>query len=715
MRIVYAICVVLCGILTPLTSIADITGITGEVHAVDGITGLTTYRVYAEFDNPADQLGAIYGLDLTPLSITSTTSFFQETIAGGPTSASINPALFAFFPDSEFDSWLTIGADTNSPNTIQAIGFDFSTFESGGDLIIDDIIGATLFVLPFEAQAFPVAGRVLMGQFTTDGVIDMIWNVQWRNSLGVAAEVSGLTLQLPMSNPGCNDPDALNYDPSATEDDGSCTYPAPSFSGLTWEEVIDNGVAGFTTYRVYANFTNPFDQLVAVYGQDVAPLSIATSGSFYQDPNGGAFSSSILPALFGTFPALEYDSWVTIGTESGPNNLQNLNVLTGTFEGGGSLIVNDGSGGAWFVFPDDEPTALPDGSGRVLIAQLSTDGIVDLTLNLQYRAQDGTNPQEEGLNLVFPILIDGCTNAAACNFDPLATNDDGSCVLPDGCTNALACNFDPAAVCDDGSCVLPDGCTNASACNFDPAAVCDDGSCVLPDGCTNASACNFDPAAVCDDGSCVLPDGCTNAIACNFNPAAVCDDGSCEFASCTGCTNPFADNFNPAATIDDGSCILSGCTYPAATNYDITATIDDGTCVFECTFPGCTDPSAINYNAAANMDDGSCIAPVSGCTDATAVNYDAAANVDDGSCIATVFGCTDPAAFNFDPLANADNGGCIVSMPGCTDPAFDNYNMYANVDDSSCADVCVGDFDGDGLIASADLLVFLGVYGSPCP
>jgi len=90
-----------------------------------------------------------------------------------------------------------------------------------------------------------------------------------------------------MSNPGCNDPDALNYDPSATEDDGSCTYPAPSFSGLTWEEVIDNGVAGFTTYRVYANFTNPFDQLVAVYGQDVAPLSIATSGSFYQDPNGG--------------------------------------------------------------------------------------------------------------------------------------------------------------------------------------------------------------------------------------------------------------------------------------------------------------------------------------------------------------------------------------------------------------------------------------------
>ena len=38
----------------------------------------------------------------------------------------------------------------------------------------------------------------------------------------------------------------------------------------------------------------------------------------------------------------------------------------------------------------------------------------------------------------------GCTDATACNFNPQATFDDGSCILPDGCTNPAACNYDPA-------------------------------------------------------------------------------------------------------------------------------------------------------------------------------------------------------------------------------------------------------------------------------
>ncbi|MCH2199947.1 MAG: hypothetical protein MK081_14300 [Flavobacteriales bacterium] len=522
MRVFKALFAALCLLLTYSAS-ADLTGISGEVVAIDGVAGTITYRVYADFSDPADQLIAIYGLDSAPLRIETSTTFFQEPVAGGALSTDINPAFWPFFPGGEFDSWLTIGAEDNTVNTLQSVGFDYSVFEAGNSWIVDDIIGGTLFVLPGDAQALPVAGRVLLGQFTSDGLLDFTFNLQWRNPAQVPTETAGLTLSLPQSIPGCTDPNALNYSPLATEDDGSCTYPAPSFSGLSYETVA-TGVAGgtYNTYRVYANFTNPFDQLVAVYGQDATPLSITSSGSFYQDAAGGAYSTDINAALYGSFPDLVYDSWVTIGAEDqAGNNLQDLGLDASGFEAGNDFIVNSAAGGAWYVFPDDQPSAFPDALGRVLIAQLTTDGIVDMTVNLQYRAQDGTNPQEEALNIVFPPNLPGCTDPTACNYDPSATIDDGSCELPDGCTDAAACNYDPAATCDDGSCILPDGCTDASACNYDPAAVCDDGSCILPDGCTDATACNYDPAAVCDEGSCIIPDGCTDATACNYDPAAV--------------------------------------------------------------------------------------------------------------------------------------------------------------------------------------------------
>ena len=59
------------------------------------------------------------------------------------------------------------------------------------------------------------------------------------------------------------------------------------------------------------------------------------------------------------------------------------------------------------------------------------------------------------------------------------------------------------------------GCTNSAACNFDPDANVDDGSCAELDACGE-----------CGGGGVA---GCTDGNACNFNPVATCDDGSCEF------------------------------------------------------------------------------------------------------------------------------------------------------------------------------------------
>ena len=58
--------------------------------------------------------------------------------------------------------------------------------------------------------------------------------------------------------------------------------------------------------------------------------------------------------------------------------------------------------------------------------------------------------------LAFERVVEGCTYPWACNFDPLANRDDGSCDLDEcaGCTYAQALNFSSSAQLDDGSCVF---------------------------------------------------------------------------------------------------------------------------------------------------------------------------------------------------------------------------------------------------------------------
>ncbi|MFZ6052770.1 hypothetical protein [Halocola ammonii] len=77
------------------------------------------------------------------------------------------------------------------------------------------------------------------------------------------------------------------------------------------------------------------------------------------------------------------------------------------------------------------------------------------------------------------------------------------------------------------------GCTYANACNFDPEAELEDGSCDFTScaGCTYPTACNYDPDATLDDGSCDYEScaGCTYVFANNYDPTALIDDDSCEF------------------------------------------------------------------------------------------------------------------------------------------------------------------------------------------
>ena len=102
----------------------------------------------------------------------------------------------------------------------------------------------------------------------------------------------------------------------------------------------------------------------------------------------------------------------------------------------------------------------------------------------------------------------GCMDEDAVNFDPLATEDDGSCIVQvSGCMDVEANNYNSDANVDDGSCTYDViGCTDESAFNFNENANVDDGSCVeIQLGCIDIEALNYDELANTDDGSCEYP------------------------------------------------------------------------------------------------------------------------------------------------------------------------------------------------------------------
>ena len=160
----------------------------------------------------------------------------------------------------------------------------------------------------------------------------------------------------------------------------------------------------------------------------------------------------------------------------------------------------------------------------------------------------------DGDGVCDPFEVLGCDDPNAINYDPNATQDDGTCIpIVEGCTNADACNYNEDANVEDES--------------------CDFESCV---GCLSPSACNFDPEATVA-GECVFPE-------LGYDCDGICledsdDDGICDLFEISGCTDPEACNYDPNATDDNGSC------FEALAGYDC-----DGNCLEDQDADGICDP-----------------------------------------------------------------------------------------------------------------------------
>ena len=311
----------------------------------------------------------------------------------------------------------------------------------------------------------------------------------------------------------------------------------------------------------------------------------------------------------------------------------------------------------------------------------------------------------------------GCTIEEACNYDPTAITEDGSCDFDCvGCTDSAACNFDPAATLDNGLCdycfcgddtSTCSGCMDPSACNYEESATVDIGNCLYFDecgncggtdasGCTDEDACNYDADAACPDDCAYLDEcgicggqsygGCADEMACNFNSEA-CAFQDCLYEDAIGVCGGgcFADENGDGIcdeVADPDSCVLD----------------DDNDGIVNCE-DAC--PNGYGYNV-----DNDLICDINdNCIDDNACNYDDPAN---GECLyldgcevcggnnSTCFGCTDPAACNYDYTVTVDDGSCSMidqcgvcggnnsTCSGCNDPTACNYDATALIDDGSC-------------------------------
>jgi hypothetical protein len=632
-------------------------GLVSEVHAESDYG--TTYRVYAEFESAFDEVQAVYSIGTNetgtvPLELGVTTSFYQDASFGVDLGSSLFGALLASFPSLAYDSWLTIGSESNTDPTVSALGMSdaFDQFNSGQGFVLNGTVGSSWYVLP---GSNPLAlagedGKVLLGQFTatddTDGPghVTCLWNLQWSDALGGNHNELGQALNTEGVPTGCTDDTACNYDSVATEDDGSCLYTDAC------------GVCG---------------GLGAIYDCGCSDIPAGDC-----DCEGNALDA--LGECGGSCSA-DADS---------DGICDDIDECVGTVDACG---ICNGPGAVY----DCGCTAMPVGdcdcNGNVLDAAGECGGTCTEDAD-----SDGVCDDVDACIGSFDAL--GVCNGS-CSAD---ADSDGICDDVDDCIGVVdACGIcnGPGAVYECGCANIPAGDCDCNGNTLDVLGECG-GTCTADadaDGiCDDVDPCvgQYDECGICNGSGAVAGYDCDGDCLADFDGDGVCDEFEVE-----GCTYEEACNYAADATDDDGSCTYAATGF--ACNGDCLFDEDnDGVCDQNETI-GCQDESACNYDSTA--------------TEAGYCDYAAPGQDCDGACLndADEDGvCDEDEAAMQAAIDSAMEA--ILSALVNGDYCGDGTVWMEETSECVPLDACFGDLDNNGNRGTEDLLLFLSVYGEAC-
>ena len=258
------------------------------------------------------------------------------------------------------------------------------------------------------------------------------------------------------------------------------------------------------------------------------------------------------------------------------------------------------------------------------------------------------------------------------------------------------------------------GCTAPSACNYDPAAFLDDGSCFFP-GCVDPSACNFSPDAGCP-AECQYFNSCDNCLNSNGDLDILAEIADSPGMLIEPYVNPtpgigaFVD-LSPSQWViaginnlndDDGGPILlaaaAGGNLGNTINYTTTGFVasDDATHTIEWSYTTTDGP---DYDYAFYI-----LTPAATGVSELVFLTDEQGDLEQSGTLELDLMEGDSLVFGIDPTDVCCGAGFLtiesVAIPGepCLNPG----------------ESCAGDFDGNNVIDASDLLSFLAVYGNSC-